>query len=80
MGIRMFTVARSIALASFPPDLPLEEVRRRLFARLYGDMAEECIPEQLRRRSWEETVNNPSSPQSDCEDAERPETLRVSPP
>ncbi len=51
MGIRMFTVARSIALASFPPHLPLEEVRRLLFARLYGDMAEERVPEQLRSRS-----------------------------
>ena len=37
MGSRMFDVARTIALASFPPDLSEIETKRRLCQRLYGN-------------------------------------------
>jgi hypothetical protein len=36
MGIRMFNVARTMVLASLPPDLSPEERKRRLFERMYG--------------------------------------------
>jgi hypothetical protein len=37
MGSRMFDVARTIALASFPPSLSEIETKRRLCERLYGN-------------------------------------------
>ena len=37
MGSRMFDVARTIALASFPPRLSEIETKRRLCERLYGN-------------------------------------------
>ena len=37
MGSRMFDVARTIALASFPPRLSEIETKRRLCQRLYGN-------------------------------------------
>ncbi|HEY0729833.1 MAG TPA: hypothetical protein VGD38_17245 [Pyrinomonadaceae bacterium] len=37
MGSRMFDVARTIALASFPPGLSEIETKRRLCQRLYGN-------------------------------------------
>ncbi|MDX2031091.1 MAG: hypothetical protein SF339_10500 [Blastocatellia bacterium] len=37
MGSRMFLMARQMILASFPPDLPELEIKRRLCERLYGD-------------------------------------------
>jgi len=37
MGSRMFDVARTIALASFPPGLSEIVTKRRLCQRLYGD-------------------------------------------
>ena len=37
MGSRMFDVARTIALASFPPGLSETETKRRLCERLYGN-------------------------------------------
>jgi hypothetical protein len=37
MGSRMFDVARTIALASFPPGLSGIETKRRLCERLYGN-------------------------------------------
>lgn len=37
MASQMFDSARQIILASFPPDLPEIEVKRRLCERLYGD-------------------------------------------
>ena len=37
MGSRMFDVARTIALASFPSDLSEIEKKRRLCERLYGN-------------------------------------------
>lgn len=36
MGVRSFVAARAMVLASFPQDLSPNEVRRRLFERLYG--------------------------------------------
>jgi hypothetical protein len=37
MGALMFDAAREMILASFPSDLPKDEVKRRLFKRLYGE-------------------------------------------
>jgi len=48
MGARMFNTARTMILASFPPDLSPEEVRRRLFKRLYPEIPPDRIPEALR--------------------------------
>ena len=48
MGARMFDVARALVLASFPPGLSSDEVRRRLFARLYPDVPEREVPAELR--------------------------------
>lgn len=51
MGARMFDSARAMALASFPPNLSVDEVRRRLFARFYGhDIPAHLVPEALRPR------------------------------
>ena len=49
MGARMFDTARAMVLASFPPDLPPDELRRRLFARLYADdLPADRVPAALR--------------------------------
>jgi hypothetical protein len=49
MAAQMFDAARAIVLASFPPNLSLDERRRRLFARLYGDdVPPSRVPEPLR--------------------------------
>jgi hypothetical protein len=37
MGCQMFEVARTMALASMPPDLSEREIKVRLCERLYGD-------------------------------------------
>ena len=37
MGSRMFDIARTIVLASFPPGLSEIETKRRLCERLYGN-------------------------------------------
>jgi len=39
MGARMFDAARTVVLASLPPELPAAELKRRLFERLYGQPA-----------------------------------------
>ena len=36
MGVRSFEAAREMVLASLPAGLPREELKRRLFQRLYG--------------------------------------------
>jgi hypothetical protein len=36
MGVRMFDAAREMVLASLPAGLAPEELKRRLFQRLYG--------------------------------------------
>jgi hypothetical protein len=39
MGVRSFDAAREIVLASLPKDLPPEELKRRLYERIYGEPA-----------------------------------------
>ena len=46
MGALMFDAAREIILASFPRDLPPEEVRRRLFERVYGVTLESMMSQR----------------------------------
>jgi len=48
MATRAFDAARDLVLASFPPGLSMEQIRQRLFARMYGDMSRECVPTALR--------------------------------
>jgi len=40
MGADMFETARAFVLASLPPGLPPQELRRRLCERFYGTLAE----------------------------------------
>jgi len=40
MGARMFDAARAIVIASLPKDLPEDELKRRLFERIYGQPLE----------------------------------------
>ncbi len=39
MGARMFDAACAVVLASLPSQLPMIELKRRLFERLYGQPA-----------------------------------------
>jgi hypothetical protein len=39
MGALMFDAARTVVLASLPPNLSPTELKRRLFERLYGQSA-----------------------------------------
>lgn len=48
MGARMFDAARTMILASLPGGLSDEELRRRLFARVYPDVAPDRVPEALK--------------------------------
>jgi hypothetical protein len=48
MATRAFDAARTLAVASFPPGLSADQVRRRLFARIYGDLPAAQVPEALR--------------------------------
>lgn len=43
MGARMFDAARQMILASLPKDLPADELRARLFERIYGQKLEEVV-------------------------------------
>jgi len=43
MGASMFDAARAIVLASLPQDLPADELRRRLFERIYGEPLEHFL-------------------------------------
>ena len=43
MGIRSFDAARTIVLASLPKDLPKEELKRKLFERIYGAPIEQFV-------------------------------------
>jgi hypothetical protein len=36
MGSRMFDAARAVVIASLPPGLSADELKRRLFERIYG--------------------------------------------
>jgi len=48
MATRAFDAARDLALASFPPGLPTDQLRQRLFARIYGDVSPERVAAALR--------------------------------
>lgn len=37
MGALMFDAARAMILASLPPDLPEEELKKQLYERIYGE-------------------------------------------
>jgi len=39
MGVRMFEAARAMVLASLPPGLSSEEMKRQFFQRIYGEPA-----------------------------------------
>jgi len=39
MGAQMFDAARQMVLASLPKDLPEVELRRRIYQRIYGQVA-----------------------------------------
>jgi hypothetical protein len=43
MGSRMFDAARAIVIASLPKDLPEDELKRRLFERIYGQPLEHFL-------------------------------------
>jgi hypothetical protein len=43
MGSAMFDLARKIVLASLPKDLSDEELKRRLFERIYGQPLESFL-------------------------------------
>jgi hypothetical protein len=43
MGASMFDAARAMVLASLPKDLPEDELKRRLFERIYGKSLEEVL-------------------------------------
>jgi hypothetical protein len=43
MGIRSFEAARTIVLASLPKDLPVHELKRKLFERMYGATVEHVV-------------------------------------
>jgi len=43
MGSAMFDLARKIVLASLPKDLSEEELKRRLFERIYGQPLESFL-------------------------------------
>ena len=43
MGASMFDAARAMVLASLPGDLPQDELKRRLFERIYGAPMEDFL-------------------------------------
>ena len=43
IGARMFESARAMVMASLPPGLLPEEMRRRICERFYGELAEEIF-------------------------------------
>ena len=43
MGIRSFDAARTIVLASLPKDLPEDDLKRKLFERIYGAPVEDFL-------------------------------------
>jgi len=50
MAVGMFDTARALVIASLPHGLPIEEIRRRLAQRFYGDLPDHQLPAELRRR------------------------------
>ncbi len=47
MGVRSFDAAREIVLASLPKDLPTDELKRKLFERIYGAPMEKFVATAL---------------------------------
>jgi len=47
MGVRSFDAAREIVLASLPKDLSADELKRRLFERIYGAPMEDFVATAL---------------------------------
>ena len=47
MGIRSFDAARTIVLASLPKDLSEDELKRKLFERIYGAPMEDFLSGKL---------------------------------
>jgi hypothetical protein len=50
MGALMFDAARDMVLASLPKDLPEEELKRRLFERIYGQPLEDFLTDAAEPR------------------------------
>lgn len=48
MGASMFETARTLVLASLPPGLPEQEMRRQLCARFYGELADKVYGDTRR--------------------------------
>lgn len=48
MGSSMFDAARKVVLASLPKDLPEDELKRRLFERIYGEPLEHFLNDATR--------------------------------
>ena len=46
MGASMFDAARAIIIASLPKDLPEDELKRRLFERIYGEPLEHFLTDE----------------------------------
>ena len=46
MGSAMFDLARKIVLASLPKDLSEDELKRRLFERIYGQPLEKFLEDE----------------------------------
>lgn len=44
MGARMFEAARAMVLASFPDNLSEDELKRRLYERIYGEPLPSDMP------------------------------------
>ena len=58
MGALMFDAARDMILASLPKDLPPDELKRRLYERIYGEpyplpacdaRSQSCSPDTVER-------------------------------
>jgi hypothetical protein len=43
MGVSMYETARAFVLASLPKNLPPDELKRRLFKRIYGQEIDEVV-------------------------------------
>ena len=56
MGAGMFETARTLVLASLPPGLPEQEIRRRLCERLYGELADKVYGGRRRATSGKTAV------------------------
>ena len=57
MGASMFDAARAIILASLPKDLAPDELKRRLFERIYGAPIEHFMKQAGERDSLDERLS-----------------------